>query len=147
MHDRALNTCVICPTDGRDVTGRCRNRPGSIKARAVEPASAFCHSATATLCVSVDLCCESYLVAVCLSQALRISSTMAISAVILALGREQIALQAMCSSCKRIFSAGDTHSLCVVCLRAEQAESALEGAAPAFAEKRRRGDCARGNRR
>ncbi len=25
-------------------------------------------------------------------------------------------------------SAGDTHSLCVVCLRAEQAESALEGA-------------------
>ncbi len=41
QHDRALNTCVICPTDGRDVTGRWRNRPGSINARAVEPASAF----------------------------------------------------------------------------------------------------------
>ncbi len=62
QRDRALNTCVICPMDGRDITGGWRNRPGSIKARAVEPASAFCHSATATLCVSVDLCCESYLV-------------------------------------------------------------------------------------
>ncbi len=37
-------------------------------------------------------------VVVCLSQALRISSTMAISAAKLALGREQIALQAVCSS-------------------------------------------------
>ncbi len=40
QRDRALNTCVICPTDGRDVTGGWRNRPGSIKAHAVEPASA-----------------------------------------------------------------------------------------------------------
>ncbi len=32
-------TCVICPKDGRDVTSGWRNRPGSIKARAVEPAS------------------------------------------------------------------------------------------------------------
>ncbi len=35
-----LWTHVKTPTDGRDVTGGWRNRPGSIKARAVEPASA-----------------------------------------------------------------------------------------------------------
>ncbi len=33
-------TCVISLMEGRDFTGGWRNRPGSIKARAVEPASA-----------------------------------------------------------------------------------------------------------
>ncbi len=32
-------TCVICPKDGWDVTDGWCNRPGSIKAHAVEPAS------------------------------------------------------------------------------------------------------------
>ncbi len=71
-----------------------------------------CISATATLCVCVCVCvcaCRSLLWVlfgvVCLSQALRISSTMAISATKLALGQEQIALQAVCSSLR-------TNNLC-----------------------------------
>ncbi len=50
----------------------------------------------------------------------------------LALVREQIALRAVRSSLQMYFSAGDTHSLCVFCLRAEHAKSALEGACGAF---------------
>ncbi len=49
--------------------------------------------------------------------------------VILALGECGSHYRLCVPPCKRkAFSAGDTHSLCVVCLRAEQAESALEGA-------------------
>ncbi len=49
--------------------------------------------------------------------------------VILALGESRSHYRLCVPPCKRkAFSAGDTHSLCVVCLRAEQAESALEGA-------------------
>ncbi len=40
-------TCVICPMDGGDVTGGWRNRPGSLKAHAVEPASASRNEANA----------------------------------------------------------------------------------------------------
>ncbi len=50
----------------------------------------------------------------------------------LALVREQIVLGAVRSSLQIYFSAGDTHSLCVFCLRAEHAKSALEGACGAF---------------
>ncbi len=122
-------SCVICPKDGRDITGGWRNQPGSIKARAVEPASAFCHSATATLCVSVDLCCESYLVLFVPTQSLGISSTMSKSAEKTKhLGESRLHYRLCIPPCKRYFTAGDTHSLCVVCLRAEQPESALEGA-------------------
>ncbi len=52
---------------------------------------------------------------------------MAISATKLGLGQEQIALQAVRSSLQMYISTGDTHSLCVVCLRVERSESALEG--------------------
>ncbi len=52
-----------------------------------------------SVCVSVDLCCESYLVLFVLTQSLEISSTMSKVQRKLALeGREQIALQAVCSS-------------------------------------------------
>ncbi len=39
--------CVIRPMDERDVTGGVMYRPGSIKARAVEPASACRNEASA----------------------------------------------------------------------------------------------------
>ncbi len=55
QRNRALNTCENCPTDGRDVTGGWRNRPGSIKARAVEPASAFVIQQPLCVCLSISV--------------------------------------------------------------------------------------------
>ncbi len=62
----ALWTRVICPKDGRDVTGGWHNRPGSIKARAVEPASAFfIQQPLLCVCLSISVvsliwCCLSF---------------------------------------------------------------------------------------
>ncbi len=45
--------------EGRDVTGGWRQRPGSIKAPAAKPATAFCHSEPRSLCVwsTLFVCC------------------------------------------------------------------------------------------
>ncbi len=137
--------------------GGWRNRPGSIKARAVEPASAFCHSATATLCVSVDLCCESYLVlSVFTSTQNKLhdgykcnkTSTWAradhITVCVLSaweqskqsqLSRELTArCHCVCSLSEAFFEKG-----AFACVP--------RGAGPAFTKKRQSGGCARGNRR
>ncbi len=60
--------------------------------------------------MSVNLCCESYLVLSVFHK----HSTMAISAVILALGREQIALQAVCSLPANKFSLLGIHTVWVL---------------------------------
>ncbi len=88
----------------------------------MEPASAFCHSATATLCVSVDLCCESYLaLSVFTSTQNKLHDGYKCNKTSTWARANHI------TGCV-FLSAEDKHSLCVVCLRAEQAESALEGA-------------------
>ncbi len=100
-----------------------------LKARTMELASVFCHSATATLCVSVDLCCESYLVLFIPTQSFKMSSNMSIStAKTKHLGKNRSHYRLCVPPYKRCISAGDTHSLCVVCLGAKHAESVLERA-------------------
>ncbi len=82
----------------------------------MEPTSAFWHSASA-LCVSVlfgVVCPLSLFILPYMSEDKH--------------RREQAASQAVCTSLSHFFMGGDTHSLCVVCLRAKHAESALEGA-------------------
>ncbi len=127
QRNRALNICENCPTDGRDVTGGWRNRPGSIKARAVEPASAFVISKPLCVCLSISV--GAYFCWLCLTDTQDELHDSYKCKVILALGECGSHYRLCVPPCKRkAFSAGDTHSLCVVCLRAEQAESALEGA-------------------
>ncbi len=68
--------------------------------------------------------------------------------VILALGESRSHYRLCVPPCKRkAFSAEDTHSLCVVCLRAEQAESALEGADCPCKKKKKKTLRARSRRR
>ncbi len=127
QRNRTLNTCENCPTDGRDVTGRWRNRPGSIKARAVEPASAFVIQQPLCVCLSISV--GAYFCWLCLTDTQDELHDSYKCKVILALGECGSHYRLCVPPCKRkAFSAGDTHSLCVVCLRAGQAESALEGA-------------------
>ncbi len=138
QRDRALSTCVICPTDGRDVTGGWRNRPGSIKARAVEPASAFVIQQP-LLCVCLSISVGAYFCWLCLTDTQDKLHDSYKCKVILALGESRSHYRLCVPPCKRkAFSAGDTHSLCVVCLRAEQAESALEGADCPCKKKKKR---------
>ncbi len=81
-----------------------------------KPASAFCHSASA-------LCLSLLFVVVCpLSLFLFLYTSEDKHS------RERAASQAVCSSVPHFFMGGDAHSLCVVCLGAKHAESALEGA-------------------
>ncbi len=81
-----------------------------------KPASAFCHSASA-LCVSLL-----FVVVYPLSLFLFLYTSEDKH------NRERAASQAVCSSVPHFFMGGDAHSLCVVCLGAKHAESALEGA-------------------
>ncbi len=76
QHDHALN--YVCnQTDGwARLHGRGDVETRKHKSTSGGMASAFCHSASATLCVSADLCCESYLVLFFFTQSLEISPTM-----------------------------------------------------------------------
>ncbi len=96
--------------NGRDVW------PAGIKACAVKPASVFCHSASALCTVLFGV--------VCLPASMSKSQ---LKAKHLEDERNKAHYRRCVPPCKHYMSTGDTHSLCVVCLRARHAESALEG--------------------
>ncbi len=113
QRDRALNTCVICPTDGRDVTGGWRNRPGSIKARAVEPASAFVIQQP-LLCVCLSISVGAYFCWLCLTDTQDKLHDSYKCKVILALGKSRSHYRLCVPPCKRkAFNRwGYTQSVC-----------------------------------
>ncbi len=119
VRDRLWICCVIRPMEGRDVTGGWRQRPGSIKAPAAKPATAFCHSEPRSLCVWSTLF-------VCLHW-LHLHCTMSKSGF---KGEGKSRLFKPCvSPCKRFITAGDTHEQCAACLGAGHTAAAFsEGA-------------------
>ncbi len=120
--------------EGRDVTGGWRQRPGSIKARAAKPASAFCLSEPRSLCVWSTLLSAKALFTEIHKPALdktlywlHFTCTMSKSG---NKGEGKSRLFKPCvSPCKRFITAGDTHEQCVACLGAGHAAAAFsEGA-------------------
>ncbi len=101
-----LWTHVKTPTDGRDVTGGWRNRPGSIKARAVEPASAFVIQQPLCVCLSISV--GAYFCWLCLTDTQDKLHDSYKCKVLLALGECGSHYRLCVPPCKRkAFSAGD----------------------------------------
>ncbi len=105
--------------------------PGSLKAREVQPAPAFCHSAKLSVCVSHDLCSVSLIYCCLSSYTNHLSSSMSKVSAKTNKGESRSRFRLCVPPCPRYITSGDTHSLCVVCLGAKHAESALEGTAAA----------------
>ncbi len=90
-------------------------------------APAFCHSVKLSVCVSHDLCSVS-LIYCCTVSYTSISSSMSKASVKTNKGESRSRYRLCVPPCPRYITSGDTHSLCVVCLGVEHAESALVAA-------------------
>ncbi len=103
----------------------------------MQPASAFCHSAKLSVCVS-RMCSVSLLLSkkdrklerfvLTKKGKKRLEADMSKASYKTKKGESSSQYRQCVPPCPRFITSGDTHSLCVVCLGVKHAESALEGA-------------------